>query len=1038
MTTAEAVVRTMVVNGIDKIFCLPGVQNDFLFDALHGAQGRIRAIHTRHEQGAAYMALGAALATGKPAAYAVVPGPGVLNTTAALCTAYAVNAPVLALTGDIPSPAIGRGLGFLHEIPDQLAHPALAHQMGRAHPLAAGGAGAGDRGVPPASLRPAAPGGARMPARHLAAQRSRRAASGAGRRRASIPSISMPSPPRPSSWARPSARSSSSAAARWMPAPRCEAVAEMLQAPVVAHQMGRGVLDSRHPLSVSSYLGFRLWGEADVVLAVGTRLSLQQRLWGTDDALKIVRIDADPEEIDRIARPAVGIVGDSARVLARSSRRAARATTAAGPRATDEMRARKAEADAELAQKFKPQVGYLEAIRAELPEDGIFVDELTQIGYVGRLAFPVYRPRTYLSSGYQGTLGWGVATAIGAKAARPDTPLVAISGDGGFMFNVQELATAVQHRIPVVIVLTTDNAYGNVRRTQVEAFGNRVIASDLKNPDFLKFAESFGVMGLRATTPDELRVQLRKALGVRRSPRSSKCRSGRCRARGAFFASPSPRVPAEVAETRLKFGETRNRSHSRFHVLLAVSVLSSPAAIRLLGTARRVWEAVNAQLETVPAIPLGRTHGGPPGRRRRADGDVADDALGFCRARHRGHAVVRRQAQHAGRGRCRRLQRRHVRGGGAELDRLHRGGQGHHGAIWLHQRQQRPRRRRSTTRRTSGNYTTNASAIEVIVSQPQTMLFAQLFLSSPPTVLARAVAVTSASTPGTSPDGCVMALDKGNVTDINDGGGATLNLKQCSIYVNSSSSSALTMTGGAQINAKSAYIVGNYSAKGGAALNTTAGTNTGVNPTADPYASVQVPSYSACNQTGFSKASTGTTSLGPTTSGGTYVFCNGLSLAGGATLNLSAGVYIINGGNLSVKGGATINATGGVTIILTSSSGSNYGTVSIAGGTNVNVTAPTTGPTAGLAFFQDRNAPQGPANDFTGGTTQNITGAIYFPNETVSYTGGATTGGAVCTQLIALTLSFVGTSTLSSSCSGTGVKGIGGTTGSTGQVALVE
>ncbi len=129
----------------------------------------------------------------------------------------------------------------------------------------------------------------------------------------------------------------------------------------------------------------------------------------------------------------------------------------------------------------------------------------------------MYRPRTYLASAYQGTLGWGVATAIGAKAAQPDVPLVAISGDGGFMFNVQELASAVQHNIPVVIVLMNDGAFGNVRRFQVEAFGNRIIASDLKNPDFMKLADSFGVMGLRATTPDELRVQLRKALGVGRA-----------------------------------------------------------------------------------------------------------------------------------------------------------------------------------------------------------------------------------------------------------------------------------------------------------------------------------------------------------------------------------------------------------------------------------------------------------------------------------------------------------------------------------------
>ena len=512
MTTAEAVVRTMALNGIEQVFCLPGVQNDFLFEALHGAQGAMRVIHTRHEQGAAYMALGAAMATGKPAAYAVVPGPGVLNTTAALSTAYAVNAPVLAVTGHIPSAMIGRGLGLLHEIPDQLGIlRSLTKWAERIRSPQEGAA--------------------------LTSEAFRRLRSGRPR------PVALECPldvwPRSAAVELPSAPAEPDivavdldaveAAAKLLGAAErplivvgggaldasaeVGAVADMLQAPVTAHQTGRGVLDSRNPLSVSAFLGHRLWGEADVVLAVGTRLSLQQRLWGTDAALKIVRIDADPEEIERIARPAVGILGDSARVL-RALIDALPRHNRRRPSRSEEMRGRKAEADAELASRFAPQVSWLEAIRAELPDDGIFVDELTQIGYVGRLALPVYRPRTYLSSGYQGTLGWGVATAIGAKAARPGTPLIAISGDGGFMFNVQELATAVQHGIPVVIVLTNDNAYGNVRRTQVEVFGNRVIASDLRNPDFPKLAESFGLTGLRATTPGELRAQLKKALNA--------------------------------------------------------------------------------------------------------------------------------------------------------------------------------------------------------------------------------------------------------------------------------------------------------------------------------------------------------------------------------------------------------------------------------------------------------------------------------------------------------------------------------------------
>ena len=176
----------------------------------------------------------------------------------------------------------------------------------------------------------------------------------------------------------------------------------------------------------------------------------------------------------------------------------------------DEVLGLHAEVGKQLA-FLQPQIAYLEAIRAELPDNGIFVDELTQLGYVSRMVFPVVRPRTFISPGYQGTLGWGVATALGVKVGRPEAPVVAVSGDGGFLFTAQELATAVQFRIPVVIVLVNDGAYGNVRRIQADQFGNRLIACDLRNPDFQKYAESFGAMALRATSPETLREALRTA-----------------------------------------------------------------------------------------------------------------------------------------------------------------------------------------------------------------------------------------------------------------------------------------------------------------------------------------------------------------------------------------------------------------------------------------------------------------------------------------------------------------------------------------------
>ncbi len=143
---------------------------------------------------------------------------------------------------------------------------------------------------------------------------------------------------------------------------------------------------------------------------------------------------------------------------------------------------------------------------------------MTQVGFAARLLFPVYKPRTFLSPGYQDNLGWGFATALGAQHSRPDVPVLAISGDGGFMFTANELATAMRHRIPLVTVVFNDGAFGNVRRIQQERFGNRLIGSDLANPDFVGFAKSFGAEAARAQGPQDLGTALRRAFAHRDGP----------------------------------------------------------------------------------------------------------------------------------------------------------------------------------------------------------------------------------------------------------------------------------------------------------------------------------------------------------------------------------------------------------------------------------------------------------------------------------------------------------------------------------------
>ena len=509
LTGAEAIVKSLQQNGVDTIFGLPGGQLDHLFDAIYKTEGKIKLIHSRHEQGAAYMAFGYARSTGRLGVYTVVPGPGLLNTTAALCTAYACNAPVLCLTGQIPSAGIGTGRGYLHEIPDQLGliqkltkwaaridHPTQAPdlvreafkqlQTGRPRPVELEMAMdvMGQQGevalLPPESHVGLAPDSEQIEqaAKQLGVAKRPMIVVGSGAQDASKEVLRL---------------------------------AEILQAPVTFFRSGKGVIDDRHYLSQSFPAGHRLWADADVVLAIGTRLKYQQMYWGLDQNLKIVRIDIDPTEINRISTPEIGIVAD-ARIALQALLSALDRHNSPRTSRKQELTNLKAEFQATFEEKIAPQMGYLRVIREELPEDGFFVDEVTQVGFASWYAFPTYHPRHFISAGYQGTLGYGYATALGVQAAHPDKKVVAIAGDGGFLFNVQELATAVQYGLGVVVIVFNDNKFGNVQRQQKEWFGGRVIASDLHNPDFVQLAESFGLTGYRVRTPDELRPVLRGAL----------------------------------------------------------------------------------------------------------------------------------------------------------------------------------------------------------------------------------------------------------------------------------------------------------------------------------------------------------------------------------------------------------------------------------------------------------------------------------------------------------------------------------------------
>lgn len=509
MSGAQAIVRSLQANGVDTVFALPGGQLDHLFDAIYKAGDDLRLISSRHEQGVAYMAYGYAASTGRVGVYAVVPGPGLLNSTAALCTAWANNAPVMCISGQVPSTSLGKGYGDLHEIDDQLGlirhltkwaerietardAPRLVNEAfcqlrsGRPRPVEIEMPMDVMGDVADVALLPAAEPVANPvldldrvseAARILAAAKRPMIVVGSGARDA------------------------------------CEevlAVAESLQAPVMAKRNGKGIVASDHWLSANLPMGHRLWAQADAVLAVGTRLRMPLLMWGKDDNLKLVRVDIDEQEIARICRPEVGLHADAREALA-ALHDSLQSAGNARPSRQSELADLKATVEHEIRDAVAPQMAYLDVIRDVLPDDGIFVDEVTQVGFASWYGFPVNKPRQHITAGYQGTLGYGFATALGVVAANPDKRVVQISGDGGFMFNVQELASAVQYRLPVTTIIFNDRRFTNVQRQQKEWFGGRVIASDLHNPDFVKLAESFGAMAQRVTGPAGLKGALEKA-----------------------------------------------------------------------------------------------------------------------------------------------------------------------------------------------------------------------------------------------------------------------------------------------------------------------------------------------------------------------------------------------------------------------------------------------------------------------------------------------------------------------------------------------
>lgn len=510
LTGGQAVVRSLIKSGVNQIYGLPGVQNDWLYNALYDYRDEIRVIHTRHEQGAGYMALGHYLATGEKAVYNIVPGPGFLNSCGALSTIWGLNAKVMCLVGQIPQKVQGKGYGVLHEIPDQMgilksltkwakkvdspaSIPNIISQAftqldsGRPRPVGvevsmdvlSGKEDVSFDGFSVDSIMPKVDEAAIDKAIELIKQ-------------AKNPLVFV-------------------AGGAMHASDEVRAFVEYIQSPVFAYRTGKGIVPSSHYLSYPVPAAHMLWKDCDLCISIGSHARMPLMKWGQDDSLKYLSINVDESAHDRMRKADVKITGDSKEVLTILNTQL-KSSMNERPSKEKEMKAF-AQAWNEQVTYLEPQKSYLDMIREELPADGILVDELTQVGFASRIVWNTELPRTYLCTGHMGTLGWGFQTALGAKAARPDATVISVAGDGGFMFGVQELATAVQHKLGVIVLLFNNNLFGNVRSMQERLYDNRVIATDLHNPDFVKMAHAFGANSTRVHSMEDLRKAIRDASG---------------------------------------------------------------------------------------------------------------------------------------------------------------------------------------------------------------------------------------------------------------------------------------------------------------------------------------------------------------------------------------------------------------------------------------------------------------------------------------------------------------------------------------------
>lgn len=518
LSGAQAAIATLRAHGADTIFGIPGVHSLPLYDAMRDEPG-LRHVLARHEQGAGFMAGGFARVSGRPGVVTTITGPGVTNVATAVADAYADSVPVLVISTSLPRSAGRRPLGLLHELKDQLGvMEALAgwtravdsveeipdaltdafRRMTQGRPRGAYVQIPLDLLEMQAEVEIPAP----RPAGRPAPSEPEIGAAAALLRQARTPLIVA------------GAGVTSAGANRQL-----ADLAELLGAPVLLGSKSRDALSDDFALGIAT-TGYAvprqlrsLIEASDVALVIGSKLGAERigyDRWPLPDAL--IQIDIDPSEIGRQYPVRLGIVGDAAAALD-----ALLAELSDLPRdrhaRRDDVAAVRAALRESTRRAFAEPIEMLDAVRAALPRDGIVVADMTELGYASAEYLPVYEPRTYIHASELCTIGCGLPLALGAKIAAPGRPVAALCGDGGFLVNVGEMATAVQEQVAVIVIVFNDATYTAVKLDQRERFAGRYFATDLVPPDFVALAKAFGAFGVKAATPEQLGNEVTAALG---------------------------------------------------------------------------------------------------------------------------------------------------------------------------------------------------------------------------------------------------------------------------------------------------------------------------------------------------------------------------------------------------------------------------------------------------------------------------------------------------------------------------------------------